>query len=290
VATFYERDDGLARSVADFLRDGLAAGGTAIVIATGPHRQMFERELTAAGVELDGHSVIALDAASTLRQFVTDGRVDQQAFRRVIGEVVRDALSRGGPVRAYGEMVGLLWEAGDVMSAIRLEELWNELGAELPFALMCGYRRSTLSSPSLADELEQVCHLHDSVHVEFSRGFEPTSAAPRAARRSVAEAVRQVGHSARLIDDAQTLAAELAANAVIHTRSPFTLTASVTNSRVHIAVGDRSSVAPTLRFTPPSLPGGKGLQVVAALSADWGVEITADGKTVWAELRVQPQS
>jgi hypothetical protein len=28
---------------------------------------------------------------------------------------------------------------------------------------------------------------------------------------------------------------------------------------------------------------------VAALSADWGVEVIADGKTVWADLRAQDE-
>jgi hypothetical protein len=287
VVTFYERDEELARTVAGFLVDGLLCGGAVIVIATEPHRRMFERELEAAGVEPGGGKVIALDAATTLGGLVTDGCVDRDAFRRVIGGVVREAMSLGTPVRAYGEMVALLWEAGDVMAAIAVEELWNGLSAELPFALLCGYGRSAVSSPALAEAVQRVCHLHDSVTVDLSRAFEPTLAAPRAARRSIADALRQAGQSPRMIDDAQTVVGELAANAVIHARSPFTLTASASPSSVHIAVRFRSPVAPTPRFTPSHIPGGKGLRVVAELSADWAVEFTDHGKVVWAELRAR---
>ena len=33
----------------------------------------------------------------------------------------------------YGEMVAVLWAAGDVMAAAELEELWNDLAREIPF-------------------------------------------------------------------------------------------------------------------------------------------------------------
>src|SRR6185312_4095495 len=41
--------------------------------------------------------------------------------------------------RAYGEMVGLLWRAGEFDAAIRLEELWNELLKSGDASLFCAY-------------------------------------------------------------------------------------------------------------------------------------------------------
>ena len=40
---------------------------------------------------------------------------------------------------AYGEMVDVLWKAGQDVAAIRLEMLWNKLAAMHDFALLCGY-------------------------------------------------------------------------------------------------------------------------------------------------------
>ena len=62
-----------------------------------------------------------------------------------------------GPVSIYGEMVNLLWERGDVMAAMRLEGLWNELGAGIDFSLLCGYRTGGSRDGSL---VERVSGLH----------------------------------------------------------------------------------------------------------------------------------
>ena len=75
---------------------------------------------------------------------------------------MRRAAATGRPVRAYGEMVALLWEHGDVLAAIELEELWNDLGRELDFSLLCAYRSASVQGDEHAQALEQVRLLHSS--------------------------------------------------------------------------------------------------------------------------------
>ena len=60
-------------------------------------------------------------------------------------------------VSVYGEMVGLLWSQGMTISAMHLEELWNELQCELPFSLLCGYPIDC--SPDSTD-LDPIRHAH----------------------------------------------------------------------------------------------------------------------------------
>ena len=52
-----------------------------------------------------------------------------------------------------------------------------------------------------------------------------------------------------------------------------------------MSVRDASPVRPTLRDEDPLRSSGRGLRLIAALASDWGVELEADGKTVWAELQ-----
>ncbi|MGA9859212.1 MAG: MEDS domain-containing protein, partial [Solirubrobacteraceae bacterium] len=116
---FYEHDAGLAATVGGYLADALRDGAVAIVVATGAHRRAFEAELAAAGIDTadacqDG-ALILLDAAELLAQLMPAGRVQRAAFRRVIGGVVRKGTESGRPVRVYGEMVALLWEAGALL-------------------------------------------------------------------------------------------------------------------------------------------------------------------------------
>src|SRR4051812_16740226 len=67
---FYEDDAFLAETVAEFVRDGLAMGQPALVVATPAHRDAFAAQLAARGV--DGDALVArgrltfLDAADTI--------------------------------------------------------------------------------------------------------------------------------------------------------------------------------------------------------------------------------
>jgi hypothetical protein len=56
--------------------------------------------------------------------------------------MLRQAAEAGRPVRVFGEMVSLLWDAGLIDAAIEVEAMWNELGARYPFSLLAATRRS----------------------------------------------------------------------------------------------------------------------------------------------------
>ncbi len=304
VVHFYERESELARTVGRYLTRAARTGAAGIVIATEGHRRAIEAEMEAAGVDpatgcSDG-TLILLDAAATIATFVIEGRIDRDAFRHVIGSIVRQAMDTGRPVRAYGEMVALLWDAGNVLAAIELEELWNELGRELQFDLLCGYHSESVNGAEHAEALQQICHLHSAVVepagrnnlgtpwpacAEVSADFPADLAAAPAARQFVTDSLAKTNLRATLIDDARLVVTELAANAILHARSPFSVTARPHESGVRLSVRDSSAVRPTVRPRDPLADSGRGLLLVAALSAEWGVEVTADGKTVWADLR-----
>ncbi len=73
-----------------------------------------------------------------------DGLPDPLLFEQPVGNLVRAHLlstgragARGpapGGLRAYGEMVAVLWGNGQVLAALALEELWNRLQRTADFA------------------------------------------------------------------------------------------------------------------------------------------------------------
>jgi MEDS: MEthanogen/methylotroph, DcmR Sensory domain len=146
VVQLYGEDDGtLTSAVGTFVTDGLARGEGAVVIATAPHRDAFAAHLAADGRSAmeavrDGR-LLFLDAAATLDRFMVNGQPDWLLFTEVIGGVVAAVQARTGEagIRAYGEMVGLLWTAGQVEAAVRLEEYWNAFLASRSISLFCGY-------------------------------------------------------------------------------------------------------------------------------------------------------
>lgn len=292
VVQFYERDADLLDGVGTYLIDGAKREAVLVVIATDAHRRSFVEHLTShgfdvAGAERDG-SLVLLDAATTLERFMPGGRVDRQAFFDVIGGVVATAAATGRPVRTYGEMVALLWEAGDVLAAIDLETLWNELARELPFSLYCAYQSDSVAGHEHADALHQVCRLHAAVipgePVDVTADFAPVPVSASQARKLVSAAVARWGHDQAVVADAELVTAELAANAILHTGTPFSVSVQRYGPLVRIAVRDHGKALPAMLEPDRTRPSGRGMVLIDALSRRWGVEVAADGKTVWAEL------
>jgi len=86
---------------------------------------------------------------------MTDGMPNPGAFRRTLGQILTD-LRRGREhctIRAYGEMVDLLWKEGREAAAIRLETLWNQLGSTHDFGLLCGYSMGNFYKGAALDEI-----------------------------------------------------------------------------------------------------------------------------------------
>jgi hypothetical protein len=288
VVQFYGRDDELADRVTDYLLGALDGGGVAIVIATPEHRHEFETRLVQAGVDLavarDDGSYLARDAAQTLSELMAAGKLDGAAFDRVIGTVIASAGAGGRPVRAFGEMVALLWDDGLVNEAVQLETLWEELGGRHPFSLFCGYRADSMARD--IDAYAEVCRLHGEIVGPkpevpgAARTFAFTRDAPARARHFAVAALRGWGADA-LADDAALVVTELAANAIVHAHTAFTVTLSAREDLLRISVRDASPQhGAELRPAPLH-----GLGAVDAMAIRWGVEsLGRAGKTVWVDL------
>jgi DNA-binding NarL/FixJ family response regulator len=88
-----------------------------------------------------------------------------------------------------------------------------------------------------------------------------------------------------LLDDAQIVVSELVTNAVTHARSAPELRLSLNGSTVRVEVRDDGTGTPEPRPPTEDAEHGRGMHLVAALAAAWGMELPQDdGKVVWAEL------
>src|SRR2546423_1918589 len=166
---FYENDHFLAAAVADYLAEGVRAGQVIIVIATQAHREAFQQRLKVKGVDAVAAAlrdqIIWLDARQTLASFMVANRPDPDRFHVMVGSVIERyaRTSRPAGVRAYGEMVDLLWKEGNIEATIQLEELWNELQSKLSFSLLCAYAMGTFHKSAHSNAFERICHTHTRV-------------------------------------------------------------------------------------------------------------------------------
>lgn len=166
VLQVYRSENVFMDTLAGFIGDGLERGEATIVIATAAHRSSLEVRLREAGHDLDSARAdaryIALDAAETLSRFLRQGFPDTACFERVVRDVVLQARGPGRPVRAFGEMVALLWAGGLTDATLRLEQLWNELLAREQLTLFCAYPRIG-ATRDLSDAFTDICAAHSQV-------------------------------------------------------------------------------------------------------------------------------
>ena len=117
-----------------------------------------------------------------------------------------------------------------------------------------------------------------------TRAFALSGDAPAAARHFAVDAVRRLG-AADLADDTALVVTELAANAIVHAQTGFTVDLSAGPDVLRITVRDASPLPPASAADLPALPL-HGLGAVDALASRWGVErLGHSGKLVWVELR-----
>jgi anti-anti-sigma regulatory factor len=90
-----------------------------------------------------------------------------------------------------------------------------------------------------------------------------------------------------LADTAALIATELAANAVRHARTAFRFTVSRRRHHLHLTALDHSPDLPRRGAEVDADGPGRGLLIIEAVSHAWGFVSTAEGKVVWATLRLR---
>jgi hypothetical protein len=166
---FYENEAFLANVVSSFLVEGVRAGQPIIVIATAAHRKTFMARMKALGVDpehfVHSRDAIWLDARDTLSAFMEGSMPNAELFEATVGNVFAKLMTnrRYLVVRAYGEMVDLLWTEGKVEGAIALEQLWNGLAMRYSFSLLCAYSKASLLHGSPPHDFERICGCHSRV-------------------------------------------------------------------------------------------------------------------------------
>lgn len=166
VVQFYEDESFLASTAARFIGGGIRAGDNALVIARQSTITSFRDLLTAGAIDLDrvihSRQLVVLDAEETLARFMDGDMPDVGRFLDVVGGAL-GASMRERPrrfLRAYGEMVDVLWRQGNRRAAVALEGLWNELAHQHSFSLLCAHAMSDFATAADSLDFDAVCWAH----------------------------------------------------------------------------------------------------------------------------------
>jgi hypothetical protein len=153
IAQFYEDDGALLDTLAGFIGGGIKANESTIVIATEEHLKALEQRLMDSGVDVAAAKTkdqyIALVAEEALSKFMVNQWPDDKLFANFVTELIARAQVTGRRVRAFGEMVALLWARGDVAATVRLEFLWHQICHSQTFSLFCAYPKAGFTDDPL---------------------------------------------------------------------------------------------------------------------------------------------
>ncbi len=165
VLQLFDTDESLAGCVAEFLATGYSLDQTLLVVATPEHWSAIASVLTATPLDsrraINVGRLTVLNADDLMSQFMRRGEPNRALFAQTVGALV-SRLSEASPagLRIYGEMVELLARDRNYGAAARLEELWNELGRQHPFTLLCGYSAAHFAGPDAGSALAAICRQH----------------------------------------------------------------------------------------------------------------------------------
>jgi hypothetical protein len=167
IVQLFDDSQTMTDGVSEFVGQGLAAGDTVLVVMTFRHWQETAAHLVRRGVNLEetisSGQLTFRDASQTMSTFMRQGRPRQSLFQDAVGSLVHALAARGKPLRIYGEMVDLLAGEADFNAVLQVEEMWNDLAAQAPFTLFCGYSAVNFGNPLTTGALRLICRTHSHV-------------------------------------------------------------------------------------------------------------------------------
>ncbi|MBA2611340.1 MAG: MEDS domain-containing protein [Bacteroidetes bacterium] len=162
----YDNDHVFLISLEGFAGSGFLAGDSVIIIATQAHINALNERLIYQGFDLDKlineKKYITLDAEKTLSKFMINNWPDEVLFIDLVSGLLKNAKQNNRKVRAFGEMVALLWAKGNNGATVHLEHLWNEFCAKEGFCLFCAYPKTGFTQ-SATKSLEHICATHSKI-------------------------------------------------------------------------------------------------------------------------------
>lgn len=170
---FYHSEQFLTDTVTNFIAPALMSGEGVILVATENHLYQFEKalqdlQINSSLMRLSGQ-LLMLDAELTLNSFMVNGAPDPETFHAVIGDTMIEMTSKFPAVKVYGEMVNILWSAGNIYATIALEKLWSELVVSKKFSLLCAYSMESMCEDKQGIAFSELCQCH--THVMPAEGI-----------------------------------------------------------------------------------------------------------------------
>ncbi len=171
---FYSDDGFLLNTYARFIAAAHKAGRAAIVAVTESHRDGLVPILKTQGVDVvaatQQGTYIQLDVDKMLSTFMVNGMPDSARFFEIANSLIevaaKAARQQHRGVVACGDGAAVLWAKDKAEAAIRLEQLWDEVGKTFGVDILCGYSLSSFHGEQVEHVFRSICAEHSAVFVQ----------------------------------------------------------------------------------------------------------------------------
>jgi hypothetical protein len=163
VLQIYESEKMFVSTLVDFACHGFKSGDGVIVIATPEHLEAVKKEIVKKGYNIDAliksNQFVPAEASELLSRFMIRGWPDETLFHDSIMQLIEKASENKRKVRAFGEMVAVLWAQGLNGATVQLEMLWCQLHEKENISLYCAYPKSGFTQ-TLQESVDSICRKH----------------------------------------------------------------------------------------------------------------------------------
>lgn len=166
VVQIYENEQVFLSTLEGFAGSGILSGDSVIIIATQEHLQHLNHRLECQGFDVGRlvkeEQYFPLDADGTLAKFMVNNWPDEKLFEETITQLIARAAKNDRKIRAFGEMVAVLWKGGLNGATVRLEHLWCQLHEQKQFSLYCAYPKNGFTQDS-SQSIDTICKAHSRI-------------------------------------------------------------------------------------------------------------------------------
>jgi hypothetical protein len=162
----YDTDKIFLSTLEGFAGGGLLSGDNVIIIATHEHLAELNARLINQNFDVDAlikeGRYFPLEASEILSKFMINNWPDELLFEQYISQLIDRASKDGKKVRAFGEMVALLWQQGHSGATVKLEHLWCKFHHKNNFTLYCAYPSNGFTQ-NANDSIDTICKAHSKI-------------------------------------------------------------------------------------------------------------------------------
>lgn len=166
IVQLYQDPDFYGEAISHFTIEGLARDESIIIVATATNWENISGRLISKGFDptelLRRGQLTLLNADETLPKFLVGGMPDARRFKEIAAATIEQAHAgdKFSRVRWWGEMVNVLYMAGNQTGSTRLEELFDEVAHEHSIAIFCSWLMDKYDPTIYERAFGDVCRTH----------------------------------------------------------------------------------------------------------------------------------